>query len=557
MLLTLYLPLLLAAYLGAKLYVPLAKKAGWLDAPDVSRKFQECKIPVGAGWCVVLPFVVATSAAAFFVSTSGKDFINVAYANLAVLFCAWLGFQDDRRPLSGGVKLVQLLFPALAIALTRFNPFQTPIELLYSCPLRGVFLFKLCGVFGLAFLVLWILTFVNSFNLLDGADGFATTFAIMYAASLGFVVSYWPEPTLALNAVFANWALVAAALGFLVVNLPPAKAYLGDAGSLSIGMILAALSFNVFSYESILRPIPVFALMTLPLMDSVFAILRRISLGRSVFEPDRDHLHHQLQDRFGQGYPPLIALILLQLPLSASAVFGYATDYDLAPLVAGCLYWPILPAFNVFGRNDVRVFFARLNAFCVKRFRPDAFDRNGAFLQYSGAKDDSVWLRLLDAAKAKEARALVFKFYSPAEKRAELGFWNAKGSTQNARAYRVANERTAKDGSVCKIVLQYDPNKLDLAQAQKFADDLFDLYEKSTNFNAFDVYDEEDIEKAADERDNERRSEDNKLDNKLLEKSSDIILDETSSETTANSERPTNAEKTPNPDNVNNESDAL
>lgn len=345
---TIYLPLFLLSYLCVKLYIRRAYKRGLLDYPDNERKFQQEAIPVGCGGVVAMIYAgAAAPGVAFATGSIVKAFVTA----LAILFCVSVGSYDDRFTIPGKLKLLLTLIPATMVVWTRFSLFQEPLELVYSCPLFGPFFLNLGAIVGTLFLILWLTTFVNTFNLLDGADGFATTYALLFVATLAAIGVFWPEPDPLLQS--ATLYLAPLLLGFLVFNFPPAKAYLGDAGSLSIGLILGILSLNVFTNDIFARPTPLLALAALPLLDASFAIVRRVCQGKSLFEPDLEHLHHALQKRFGGGKRLLVALVLLQLPLSLAALFAYITSYDLIALVAFALYCVGLPALDVFGRKEV------------------------------------------------------------------------------------------------------------------------------------------------------------------------------------------------------------
>lgn len=146
-------------------------------------------------------------------------------------------------------------------------------------------------VIGLAFTVLWIVGITNAFNLMDGIDG-AAAGAGVFALLAMFVVSVsLDRPLVALIAV----ALAGATLGFLPFNFPPARIYLGDAGSLLLGYMLATLairgSVRGTAIVSIAIPLVAFGV---PVMDTIIAVVRRGARGAPLFKGDREHLHHRL-----------------------------------------------------------------------------------------------------------------------------------------------------------------------------------------------------------------------------------------------------------------------
>lgn len=185
---------------------------------------------------------------------------------------------------------------------------------------------ELGEAFSLIFTVAWIVGITNAFNLLDGIDGAAAgsgIFALL--AMFGASVSLG-QPLVALLAV----ALAGATLGFLPFNFPPARIYLGDAGSLLLGFMLATLALEGATkgpaIVAIAIPIVAFGV---PVLDTLIAIVRRGVRGAPLFKGDREHLHHRLLDL---GLTPTQAAAILYL---ASAAFALASMLFLNPNVRG------------------------------------------------------------------------------------------------------------------------------------------------------------------------------------------------------------------------------
>ena len=152
------------------------------------------------------------------------------------------------------------------------------------------------GLPSLAITVGWFVALMNAINLIDGLDGLAGGVALIASLSLGIVgLLTWYNGLnlgLALPAVAAG-----ACLGFLVFNWHPAKIFLGDSGSLSIGYTLAGCSLMASTKAPALLAllVPVVAL-GLPLFETTFSFARRALTGTNPFKADRRHLHHRLLD---------------------------------------------------------------------------------------------------------------------------------------------------------------------------------------------------------------------------------------------------------------------
>jgi len=128
----------------------------------------------------------------------------------------------------------------------------------------------------------WLLVITNSFNLLDNMDGLASGIAII--ALVFFLCIYTSE---------LGYVMLGAIAGFLLLNFPPARIYMGDSGSLFIGFVLAAM---IGQGNTILSSVSVFIL---PITDTVFVIVRRTLNKKSIFKGGTDHLSHTLMKQLG------------------------------------------------------------------------------------------------------------------------------------------------------------------------------------------------------------------------------------------------------------------
>ncbi len=197
-----------------------------------------------------------------------------------------MGLVDDWKTLDWRLRLgIQLLcatiLAASGVRLTLFGPFTHP-------------------VLGGAVTVLWVVGLTNSFNMLDNMDGLA--------ASIGLIVAVlFCGAQVAVGSLFVPavmLVLIGALAGFLVHNHPPARLFMGDAGSNFIGFLLGALTVagtftrddpgRAFSPYGVLAP---FLVMAVPLYDMTSVILIRLSEGRSPFQGDRRHFSHRLVAR--------------------------------------------------------------------------------------------------------------------------------------------------------------------------------------------------------------------------------------------------------------------
>ncbi|MEN8145204.1 MAG: MraY family glycosyltransferase, partial [Gemmatimonadota bacterium] len=264
-----------------------AVRLGLMDIPDQIRRVHDrpvarvgglaIAVTVWLGMAIAIPLVGLETLAG-----------SVGLAGLApVLFgttaLAAVGLWDDRVELSPATKfLLQALVAAAVFAAgVRLGSFRLPV----------LGLIELDPFTSFAFTLLWFLGITNAFNLVDGADGVAGVAALAAIGAMFVVALVIGEPLIALLLAVTAGAV----LGFLFFNFPPATVFLGDAGSLSLGFLLAGIGLVSSSKATtaLALAIPIVSL-GLPILDTVLAILRRMLRGDSVTSADLGHFHHHL-----------------------------------------------------------------------------------------------------------------------------------------------------------------------------------------------------------------------------------------------------------------------
>lgn len=381
-----------AAATIAGLSIPLASyvaiACGLVDKPDAKRKLHERPIPL-VGGIVVFAVTVLTSAVAVWqlggVMGTAFEFEHLGLA-AAALFLLLVGVLDDRFKIRGRYKLMGQVGAATILIASGYFFDQVHI-------MRWPISF---GVFSVLIVYFWILGAVNSVNLLDGADGFAGT--------LGLVVSI-ATVIMAASANHMSDAIIAASLGgalvgFLFFNLPPAKVYLGDAGSMVIGLILGALAISTSLKEqyfwALVAPL---AILTIPIMDSTVAILRRKMTGRGIYAVDRGHIHHSL---LRQGLSPKMAVLWMFVlcgTTAAGGVVSFLTRESEFALIAVFLVVGFLIVGRIFGFTEFKMVGRKVHGITLgvvsRGPKPSTVD--GEEFQLQGTRD---WGRLFAQVRA-------------------------------------------------------------------------------------------------------------------------------------------------------------
>ena len=210
-----------------------------------------------------------------------------------------LGVIDDRRPMGPMGKLVIMLVPGLIFA----TLFDTRLMTLLDGFVGGTWL-------SVIVTVLWFTAIINAMNFIDNMDGLSGGIATIAGAML--LIATLLNGQWFVAAVCA--LLVGSVLGFLVFNFPPAKVFMGDGGSLIIGLLLAFLTVRTTytpldesagGWYAVLMPVVILAV---PLYDFVTVTLIRISQGKSPFVGDMQHFSHRIRDR-GLGARSTILVI--------------------------------------------------------------------------------------------------------------------------------------------------------------------------------------------------------------------------------------------------------
>jgi UDP-GlcNAc:undecaprenyl-phosphate GlcNAc-1-phosphate transferase len=289
---------------------PLARKVAWrIDAvsrPDGERKRQRQPTALLGGLAVYASFLIGGLAAALVGDLPNEFPLYAAIAGSAGMLCL-LGLVDDLCELRARTKLagqIAAAIPVIAVGLTApsLRLFGTEVSL------HGLSALWTIG---------WLVLAINATNLIDGMDGLASTIGIIGGAAIAAIGVWQAQPALALPAL----ALTGALAGFVVHNVPPAKIYLGDSGSMPIGLILAVLSQQVSRTGSGSVSLPILALLLfVPLLDTGLAVVRRTLRGRSFMTPDYSHMHHQL---LSQGKSVWITLLVMGALAAASAGMAF------------------------------------------------------------------------------------------------------------------------------------------------------------------------------------------------------------------------------------------
>lgn len=289
----------------------------WVKQRDIrDRDVHQTPTPRLGGLAIFVSMLAATAVASQ-VGWFDEVFDNPrdVYALLgAAAIVVAIGFVDDLIDLDWLTKLAGQI---LAAGLVAWQGVQ-----IVSIPIGGLTLFS--PTLSLVLTVLAIVLVMNAVNFIDGLDGLVAGVTLI-ASGVFFIYSFLLATGEA-DTPYFNYAslftaiLLGGMLGFVPINWHPAKLFLGDSGSLLVGLIMATTAISVTGQidpatVSASQLLPAFipmllplAVLIVPLLDFLLAVLRRLRAGMSPFEADRQHLHHRLLD---MGHTHLQAVLIL------------------------------------------------------------------------------------------------------------------------------------------------------------------------------------------------------------------------------------------------------
>ena len=285
-----------------------------MDIPN-ERKVHKKPMPRVGGLAIFLAYLFGY----MLYGTISTQMISVLIGGFIIILT---GIVDDINPIPAKYKFLCQTVAALIVVI------------------YGKLFFTNITLFGLTFIfapwinqilsIFFIVATVNAINLIDGLDGLSSGISAIYFATiaiLGFILN-----NLGGLDVILSLIMLGATLGFLVHNFPPAKIFMGDTGSMFLGFmiaIIALLGYKVTTITSVIIPI---IILFIPILDTLFAIIRRIIKRESIGTPDKEHLHHQLLKITSSPVKTILIIYLMNIVFSAVTIF-YVLGDNMAAII--------------------------------------------------------------------------------------------------------------------------------------------------------------------------------------------------------------------------------
>ncbi len=302
-----------ACFVSSLIFVEIMRRVAIflkiLDIPNEKRKIQKNPVPLLGGLGIFFAFLLG------YMIFAPKNNLMLAVLIGAFLIML-LGLFDDMTkcstPMPNKYKvLVQLIVAAIVVfygglELTKITLFGLTID------------FSKIPILPELLSMLIIVATINAINLIDGLDGLCGGIASIYFLTIsiiGFILNKFGGLDIILSLI-----MLGSTLGYLVHNFPPARVYQGDAGSTFLGFMISViflLGFKTATLTSLIIPLLILAI---PIMDTLFAIIRRKLKGQPIDHADKEHLHHQLLKHFSKK-SSLLVIYAVNLLFSVTTIF--------------------------------------------------------------------------------------------------------------------------------------------------------------------------------------------------------------------------------------------
>lgn len=343
---------LILGFSFSKLTIPAilkVAKAKNIFEPIEERRIHNTKVPSLGGIAVFIGFVLATV-----ITTEGIDtpHLKDVFTALFVLFI--IGLKDDLISVRAFKKFLVQLFAAALLVL--FGD----IRLTSFYGILGIN--EIGYLTSVSFSILFMVSVINAFNLIDGIDGLASGLAIVASCILGLF--FYANGIYEYSII--SFAFIGSSFSFFIYNVfsEKNKIFLGDTGSLITGAIMAILLVRYLNTEaigtglflSLVSPSVAFAIISVPIVDTLRVITIRILMRRSPFSPDKNHVHHRLLQLIPSHLKVTAILVGVNLLITFAAVimtyFSININIQFLLLLPASIILSFVPSWIIRARNS-------------------------------------------------------------------------------------------------------------------------------------------------------------------------------------------------------------
>lgn len=297
-------------FLASLIFVEMMKRVAVflkvLDIPNDKRKIHTKPMPLLGGIGIFLAFLLGY----MIFAPKNNLMLSILISSFLIML---LGLFDDmtksETPMPNKYKvIVQIVVASIVVfygglKLTKASMFGLNLNFGFLSPFLTILI---------------IVAIINAINLIDGLDGLCAGISSIYfltIAILGFILNKFEGLDVILSLI-----MLGSTLGYLVHNFPPAKIYQGDAGSTFLGLMISVIFLIGFKTTTLTSLIIPMFLLAIPIMDTLFAIIRRKLKGQKIDHADKEHIHHQFLKRFNKK-STLLIIYAINIMFSVTTIF--------------------------------------------------------------------------------------------------------------------------------------------------------------------------------------------------------------------------------------------
>jgi len=337
-----YAKIVLFVFIVVALVMPviikIAHHVNALDMPN-ERKVHKEPMPRMGGLAIFIGFLVGYM---LFCNQT----VQMNSILIGSFFIILIGIFDDIKPLSPSIKFCGQLLAAIIVVYYGNVVMQD---------LSAFGLYINFGMFAKPITILFIVSVINCLNLIDGLDGLAGGISTIFFITIT-VISTLLGNVSSLDASL-TLIMIGACLGFLLYNFHPAKIFMGDSGSMFLGYMIAVISLLGFKNVTLTSFIVPVLILAIPILDTLFAIIRRLLKGESFAKADKEHFHHQILKMAGNQTKTVLIIYLIQILFSAASIVYVLRNPKLGQIIyiviLAIILWLVLSTNIVFDRKKI------------------------------------------------------------------------------------------------------------------------------------------------------------------------------------------------------------
>ena len=336
------LKIVLFVFLVVVLIVPLiikiAHHVNALDIPN-ARKVHKEPMPRLGGLAMFFGFLIGYMVFC-------KPTIQMNSILIGSFFIILLGTFDDIKPLTPLIKFGGQLLAAIIVVYYGNIVMQD---------ISAFGLYINFGIMAKPITILFMAAVINCMNLIDGLDGLAGGIATIFFITITVISNILGI----YNGLDSSLTLImiGATLGFLLYNFHPAKIFMGDSGSMFLGYIISIISLLGFKNVTLTSFIVPILILAIPILDTLFAIIRRLLKGESFAKADKEHFHHQILRMAGNQTKTVLIIYMIQILFSVASIVYVLRNPMLGKIVYAIIFviiiWLVATTNIVFDRKKI------------------------------------------------------------------------------------------------------------------------------------------------------------------------------------------------------------